>query len=80
MSEIRIRNVDEWIVESLRHKARSQSQTLEFLLRELLREEAMRRKRALADELRQMQDELRHRNGTFSDSTIGIREERDARG
>ena len=80
MAEVRIRNVDEWIVESLRHKARSQGQALETVLRELLWEEAMRRKRVLIEELRQMQEELRQKYGTFSDSTIGIREERDARG
>jgi plasmid stability protein len=79
MSEVRIRNVDEWIVESLRHQARSQGQTLEATLRELLRNEAMNRKRVLVEELRQMQEELRARHGTFSDSTIGIRQERDAR-
>jgi len=80
MAEVRIRNVEDWIVNSLRHKAKSQGQTLETVLHELLREEALRRKRVLVEELRQMQEELRQKYGTFSDSTIGIREERDARG
>ena len=40
----------------------------------------MRPKLELADELRHMREELRKKYGAFSDSTIGIREERDRRG
>jgi plasmid stability protein len=80
MTEVRIRDVDPWIVESLRLRARSHGKSLEGELRELLRQEAMRPKQELADELRQMRGELRAKYGTFSDSAILIREDRDARG
>ena len=40
----------------------------------------MRPKTELANELRQMQAELRKKYGTFTDSTALIREERDRRG
>ena len=80
MSELRIRNVDEWVVESLRQRARSSGQSLEGALRELLRQEAMRPKLEMANELRRMREELRTKYGTFSDSTALIREDRDQRG
>lgn len=80
MTEVRIRNVDDWAVEELRQQARLKKQTLEESLRELLQQEALRPRRELAHKLREMREELRNKYGTFSDSTALIREERDARG
>ncbi len=80
MTDVRIRNVDSWIVESLKLRAHSHGNTLEGELRELLRQEAMRPKRELAGELLRMREELRRKYGTFSDSAALIREDRDARG
>jgi plasmid stability protein len=80
MTDVRIRNVDDWIVESLRLRARSNGTSLEREIREVLRQEAMRPKLELADELRRMRGELREKYGTFSDSAALIREDRDARG
>jgi antitoxin FitA len=80
MTEVRIRNVDEWVVESLRLRARANKKSLEGELRDLLRQEALRPKQELAEEFRRMRDELRNKYGTFSDSTAVIREMRDKRG
>ncbi len=80
MTELRIRNVDPWIVESLRLRARANGKSLEGELRELLRQEAMRPKEELGEELRRMRGELREKYGTFSDSAALIREDRDTRG
>lgn len=80
MSEVRIRNVDPWVVESLKLRARAHGNSLEGELRDLLRQEAMRPKEELADELRRMRDELRAKYGIFSDSAAVIREMRDERG
>ena len=80
MTEVRIRNVAEWVVESLRARARSKGHSLEGELRELLTEEAMRPKKELAGQLRRMRDELRDKYGSFSDSAALIREDRDSRG
>jgi antitoxin FitA len=80
MTEIRIRNVEDWVVATFRRRARSNGQSLEATLRQLLHEEAMRPKRELANELRQMREELRKKYGTFSDSAVLIREDRDNRG
>jgi plasmid stability protein len=80
MTEVRIRNVDEWVVESIRARARATGRSLEATLRELLRQEALRPKQALADELRRMRGELRQKYGTFTDSAALVREDRDERG
>jgi plasmid stability protein len=80
MTDVRIRNVDPWILDSLRLRARENGNSLEGELRTLLRTEAMRPKLELAEELHHMRGELREKYGTFSDSTAIIREDRDARG
>ena len=80
MKEIRVRNLDDWVVESLRLRARSKGQSLEGALRELLCQEAMRPKLELANELRQMREQVRNKYGTLSDSAALIREERDSCG
>jgi plasmid stability protein len=80
MTEVRIRNVEDWVVDSLRRRARTTGQSLESSLRALLHQEAMRPKQELARQLRQMREELRKKYGTFSDSAALIRQDRDARG
>jgi antitoxin FitA len=80
MTDVRIRNVDPWVLESLRLRARENGNSLEAELREMLCKEAMRPKQELAEELRRMRAELREKYGTFSDSAALIREDRDARG
>jgi antitoxin FitA len=80
MTDVRIRNVDPWVVESLRLRAREHGNSLEGELREMLRQEAMRPKRELAEEMNRMRGELRQKYGTFSDSAALIREDRDQRG
>lgn len=80
MTEVRIRNVDDWAVDSLRKRARLKGQSLEGTLRELLHQEALRPRQELNSKLREMREALRKKYGTFSDSTALIREDRDARG
>jgi plasmid stability protein len=80
MTEVRIRNVDDWVVDSIRTRARARGQSLEAALRALLQQEAMRPKLELANELRQMREQLHKKYGAFFDSTPLIREERDRRG
>jgi plasmid stability protein len=80
MTEVRIRNVDDWVVESLRQQARLKGQSLEGSMRDLLAQEAMRPRRELAIKLHEMREELRKKYGTFSDSAVLIREDRDERG
>ena len=80
MTDVRVRNLDEWVVDALRTRACANRRSLEGELRELLRQEALRPKQELADELHTMLDELRHPPRPFSDSAAIIREMRDERG
>lgn len=80
MTEVRVRNVDEWVVEWHRRQAKLDGNTLEGELRQVLTEAALAQKRALAGEMRAGLEELRSKYGTFSDSAALIREDRDRRG
>src|SRR4051812_15784178 len=59
MKELRIRNVDDWVVEWHRTQAKRDGKSLECELREILTASALASKRALADELRAGLDEFR---------------------
>ncbi len=80
MKELRIRNVDDWVVEWHRTNARQGGKTLEGELRQILTDAALASKRALADELRADLDEFRAQGRVFSDSATLVREDRDRRG
>jgi antitoxin FitA len=80
MSELRIRKLEDWVTSALRARARRHGLSLEEELRVLLREEVLREKNALADRAAARLDKLRQKYGTFSDSAVLIREDRDARG
>lgn len=80
MSEVRVRNLDSWIVAQLRDQARRNGRSLEAELRDLLRREATRPKQELAADLERMRSELQARYGMVSDSAADIREDRDRRG
>ncbi len=80
MSEIRVRNLEPWVVEFLRDQARHAGHSLEGFLRERLREEAMRKRREWAERLKARQDEFRQKYGVLSDSAPLIRQDREERG
>ena len=80
MTEVRLRNVDDWVVEWHLHQAKLEGKSLENELREVLTEAALAKKRAIAEEMRAGLDELRSKYGTFTDSAAIIREDRDRRG
>ena len=80
MSELRIRKLEEWVTGALRARARRNDRSLEEELRELLRKEVRGEKQALADRASARLDKIREKYGTLSDSSVFIREDRDARG
>jgi plasmid stability protein len=80
MTEVRIRDVDEWVVEFLRQEGKREGRTLEFHLREVLKQAALERKKAVAEEMRADLNELQTKYGVFPDSAAGIRDERERRG
>jgi antitoxin FitA len=80
MAEVRVRNVEDWVVAELRARAKRHGMSLEGELRETLKEEVLRPQREAAEELRTLREEMQAKYGLMSDSTIGIREDRDRRG
>jgi plasmid stability protein len=79
-SDLRIRKLDERVVAALRLRAKHKGYSLEAELRETLQDEVKREKRAIVAEHVEMLKKLRDKYGTFSDSAVLIRDERDTRG
>ncbi len=79
MTDVRIRQLDDWVVDVHRRQAKLHGKSLEKELREILTAAALAKKQATVAELRAALDELRDKYGTFSDSAALIREERDRR-
>jgi plasmid stability protein len=77
--ELRIRNVDDWIVETFRSLAKMNGRSMEAEVKAVLRERAMHPREALAKELTDLTDKLRREYGVFSDSAAIIRENRESR-
>lgn len=80
MTEVRIRDVAEWVVESHRRTAKQAGRSLETELRELLTSIVLHRKQSLVEAMRSDLEELRQKHGQFPDSAAGIREDRERRG
>jgi antitoxin FitA len=80
MADVRVRNVEDWVVAELRARAKRHGKSLEGELRETLKEEVLRPRREAAAELRAARDEIQEKYGQLPDSTTGIREDRDRRG
>jgi plasmid stability protein len=80
VADVKIRKLDDWVVESFRARARQAGRSLEEELRQLLTETARERRRRLVAELDELNAELREKYGELPDSTPLIREERDQYG
>ena len=79
MTELRIRNVDELIVDIHRHNAKRNGTTLESELKRILTESAFAKRRALSEQLQRERDALRDRYGDFPSSTEFMRATREGR-
>ena len=80
MKDVRVRKLDDWVVSWFRTQAKRHGRSLESELRSALRDAALQRKQELAAELRADLAALEQKYGTFSDSAVLVREDRDARG
>jgi plasmid stability protein len=77
MADVKIRKLDDWVVESFRARARQAGRSLEEELRQVLTEAARERRRRFADKLEAYSEQLRSKYGEMPDSTPLIREGRD---
>ena len=80
MSELRVRNVDPWVLDWYRSLARNNRRSLEGVVRDALAELARRQADELRAELSAGLDRMRDRYGVLPDSAALIREDRDERG
>ena len=77
MAELRIRNVEEWIIEQHRHNARKKGITLGEEIRAVLSDAVMVRRQKMVEELEKNAETLRAKYGTFPSCVSTIREIRE---
>lgn len=77
MGDIRVRRVDETVVQMLKAQADRLGQSWQEFLHAALKEAALRPRRELAARLREQHAAMRAEFGVLRDSTPGIRAERD---
>ena len=80
MADVKIRKLDDGIVQAFRARAKAQGRSLEEELRQTLTEIVHQRRRAYAEKLRKLREDIRAEYGELPDSTPLIREDRDRRG
>jgi len=78
MTDIRVRKIEDWVVNWFRTQAKQHGRSLEGELRETLTATAMQKKQAIAAEMMADLQEIQHKHGgLFPDSSKIIREMRD---
>ena len=80
MSELRIRDVDNNVVDQLKMRAKRNGRTLGEEVRSILADEVHRPRRDWAERLRGFRASVEEKHGVMSDSAAVIREMRDTRG
>ena len=80
MADVKIRNLPDWVVDRFRIQAEHEGKSLEQKLRDLITGEATRDREQMLRRLKAFQNKLRKKYGELSDSTPGIRADRDSRG
>lgn len=80
MAEIRVRNLEDWVVEEFRRRAQRHGRSMEAELRDVLSVEAASRRKKIAEEMQALRGELFQKYGLMSDSAELIRQDRDERG
>jgi plasmid stability protein len=80
MADVKIRNLDDWVLSSHRARAQAAGRSVEEELRHVLTEAALAARREWIERLTRFQQELGAKYGELEDSTPGIREERDSWG
>ena len=78
MSQIKVRNLDDWIVDVHRDQATAEGVSLEQHLRELLKDSALASQRRFAEEQVAYRKEFSEQFGVLPSSTDGIRQDREA--
>ncbi|MGC9971518.1 MAG: hypothetical protein ABSE56_13115 [Bryobacteraceae bacterium] len=80
MADVKIRKLPDWVVAAYKVRAEHAGRSLEEELRILLVEGASNSRKELLRKIDAFRNRLRRKYGILSDSTLGIREDREARG
>lgn len=80
MADVRVRNLDGWIVAKLKARAKRNGHSLEGELREVLAEVALQPRQMLMQKSKELRDAIAKEHGLLPDSSIYIREDREYRG
>jgi plasmid stability protein len=80
MADVKIRKLPDWVVASYKARAEHAGRSLEEELRILLVDGASESRKELLRKIDAFRNRLKRKYGTLSDSTVGIREDREARG
>jgi antitoxin FitA len=80
MADIRVRNLEDWVVEAFRSRARRHHRSLEGEMREFLRSEVTGSRDRIVNRLEDGLRQMEAKYGVLPDSAEGIREDRDSRG
>lgn len=80
MAELKVRRLEDWVVQVWQRRARQSGRSLEDELRRMLIEEALRAQREFAVQADALRSAIAQRRGTLTDSTTQIRAEREERG
>jgi len=78
--DVKIRKLEDWVVEALRDRARRAGHSLENELRRVLTDEALAAQHAAGRRFETLRREMVKKHGVFADSVPLMREDRDARG
>lgn len=78
MAQVLVRNLEQWVVDALKLEAELKGCSLEAYLREALAEEALRRRRQIAREARELREEMAAKYGSSPVNAVQmIRDVRD---
>ncbi|MCA9185516.1 MAG: hypothetical protein R3E01_36525 [Pirellulaceae bacterium] len=80
MAQIKVRDLDDWVVHVLRDNAISAGHSLEQHLRDILKATALADQKRFAEEQRRHLAEFKDQHGELTDSSVGIREDRESNG
>jgi plasmid stability protein len=80
MADVKIRRLEDWVVDTHRALAEADGISLEEELRRVVTEAALKPQHEFARKVRALKDQLREKYGEMPDSTPLIREDRDRRG
>jgi plasmid stability protein len=77
MAEVRVRNLENWVVESMKSRAKRNGHSLEAELREMLTNSVQNERQKLIEKSQKLRDEMKKICGKLPDSTGFIRNMRD---